>query len=156
MPDASPRASRICCRRAPRCVTLDEVRLPDALLTNRARYLDKLNFATNFVFFRDADGLSTRLVSANYWAGYGGGAIRLWLRLFDADGRACWRHGSRRFQPALADFRSTAARCASGSSLPPFTGQLFVHAIGAAGHDVVKYALDTYASRQRRQPVVHA
>ena len=29
--------------------------------------------------------------------------------------------------------------------LPPFTGQLFVHAIGAAGHDVVKYALDTYA-----------
>jgi hypothetical protein len=28
--------------------------------------------------------------------------------------------------------------------LPPFTGQLFVHAIGAAGHDVVKYALDTF------------
>ena len=67
-------------------VTLDEVKLPDALLTNRARYLDKLNFATNFAFFRDADGLSTRLVSANYWAGYGGGAIRLWLRLFDAAG----------------------------------------------------------------------
>ena len=70
-------------------VTLDEVKLPDALLTNRARYLDKLNFATNFVFFRDADGLSTRLVSANYWAGYGGGAIRLWLRLFDTR-----RHGA--------------------------------------------------------------
>ncbi len=30
--------------------------------------------------------------------------------------------------------------------LPPFTGQVFVHAIGVAGHDVVKYALDTYAS----------
>ena len=29
--------------------------------------------------------------------------------------------------------------------LPEFTGQLFLHAIGAAGHDVVKYALDTYA-----------
>src|SRR3954470_2450560 len=27
-------------------LTLDDVRLPDALLTNRARYLDKLNFAT--------------------------------------------------------------------------------------------------------------
>jgi hypothetical protein len=67
-------------------VTLDEVKLPAALLTNRVRYLDKLNFATNFVFFRDADGLSTRLVSANYWAGYGGGAIRLWLRLFDTAG----------------------------------------------------------------------
>ena len=67
-------------------VTLDDAKLPDALLTNRARYLDKLNFATNFAFFRDADGLSTRLVSANYWAGYGGGAIRLWLRLFDSNG----------------------------------------------------------------------
>ncbi|HET8995213.1 MAG TPA: hypothetical protein VFN42_00960, partial [Acetobacteraceae bacterium] len=31
-------------------------------------------------------------------------------------------------------------------NLPQFAGQLFVHAIGAAGHDVVKYALDTYAS----------
>jgi hypothetical protein len=30
--------------------------------------------------------------------------------------------------------------------LPPFTGQLFLHAIGAVGHDVVKYALDTFAS----------
>jgi hypothetical protein len=30
--------------------------------------------------------------------------------------------------------------------LPPFTGQLMLHAIGIAGHDIVKYALDTYAS----------
>jgi len=44
--------------------SLDELRLPDAMLTNRARYLDPINFATNFVFFRDADGLSTRLVTA--------------------------------------------------------------------------------------------
>jgi hypothetical protein len=28
--------------------------------------------------------------------------------------------------------------------LPAFEGQLFIHAIGAAGHDVVKYALDTF------------
>ena len=28
--------------------------------------------------------------------------------------------------------------------LPEFTGQLFIHAIGVAGHDVVKYALDTW------------
>ena len=66
--------------------TLDAAKLPDALLTNRTRYLDRLNFATNFVFFRDAGGLSTRLVSANYWAGYGAHAIRLWLRLFGEDG----------------------------------------------------------------------
>jgi hypothetical protein len=30
--------------------------------------------------------------------------------------------------------------------LPAFTGQLFIHAVGVAGHDVVKYALDTYAT----------
>jgi hypothetical protein len=30
--------------------------------------------------------------------------------------------------------------------LPPFVGQLFIHAVGIAGHDVVKYALDTYAT----------
>ena len=28
--------------------------------------------------------------------------------------------------------------------LPEFTGQLFLHVVGAAGHDVVKYALDTF------------
>ena len=61
--------------------TLDAARLPEALLSNPVRYLDKLNFATNFAFFRDAGGLSTQLVSANYWAGYGARAIRLWLRL---------------------------------------------------------------------------
>ena len=69
-------------------VTLNEARLPDRLLSVRNRYLDKLNFATNFAFFREADGLSTRLVSANYWAGYGATEVRLWLRLFDTSGAA--------------------------------------------------------------------
>ena len=120
-----------------------------------ARYLDKLNFATNFVFFRDADGLSTRLVSANYWSGYGGGAVRLWLRLFDETARR-WRPGSRRFRPGPGGFSIDSREVRARFGLPPFTGQLFMHAIGAAGHDVVKYALDTYASRQRREPVLHA
>jgi hypothetical protein len=125
-------------------VTLDEVKLPAALLTSRARYLDKLNFATNFVFFRDADGLSTRLVSANYWAGYGGGAIRLWLRLFDAAGTvlATWE---REVPSGPAGFSIDSRMVREQFKLPPFTGQLFLHAIGAVGHDVVKYALDTYA-----------
>ena len=54
-------------------LTLDDIRLPDGCSRSAARYLDKLNFATNFAFFRDADGLHTRLVSANYWASYGAG-----------------------------------------------------------------------------------
>ncbi len=126
-------------------VTLDEAKLPAEFVTNRARYLDKLNFATNFVFFRDADGLSTRLVSANYWAGYGGGAILLWLRLFDAAGNtlATWQQEIGAGPCGFSiDSRSVRERF----GLAEFRGQLFVHAVGAAGHDVVKYALDTYGS----------
>ena len=125
--------------------TLDAAKLPDALLTNRARYLDRLNFATNFVFFRDAGGLSTRLVSANYWAGYGAKAIRLWLRLFAEDGAvlATWEQ---EVPPGLAGFSIDSRAVRERFDLPEFTGQLCVHAIGATGHDVVKYALDTYAS----------
>jgi hypothetical protein len=125
--------------------SLDDARLPEAMLTVPRRYLDRLNFATNHVFFRDAGGLSTRLVTANYWSGYGAGDIRLWLRLYDAAGQV------------LATWEDTAPNGAGGIALdssdvrrrfdlPEFTGQLFVHVIGAAGHDVVKYALDTYAS----------
>ena len=131
-------------------LTLDEARLPDAMLSNPARYLDRVNFATNYAFFRDTGtqgepGLHTRLVTANYWAGYGAGPVRLWLRLFAADGSV------------LADWEKPIAPGASGVfidsaavrrrlGLPPFEGQLFIHAIGAAGHDVVKYALDTYGT----------
>jgi hypothetical protein len=126
-------------------VTLDQARLPAALLTNRRKYLDKLNFATNFVFFRDADGLCTRLVTANYWSSYGAGEVRLWLRLFDEAGMplATWEQPVAGGTGGIAlDSREIRDRF----GLPPFTGQLFMHAIGAAGHDVVKYALDTYAS----------
>lgn len=126
-------------------LTLDEARLPQAMLTNPRSYLDRLNFATNHVFFRDEDGLSTRLVTANYWSGYGAGAVRLWLRLFDGDGRelATWEEEIPRGPAGIAlDSREIRARF----GLPAFTGQLFLHAIGAAGHDVIKYALDTYGT----------
>jgi hypothetical protein len=126
-------------------LTLDEARLPDDMLTNRSRYLDKLNFATNFAFFRDADGLHTRLVSANYWAGYGAASVRLWLRLFDQDGAvlASWEQA---LPSGPGGFSIDSRQVRARFGLPPFTGQLFIHAIGVAGHDVVKYALDTYAS----------
>ena len=130
--------------------TLDEVKLPAAMLTNPGRYLDRLNFATNYAFFRDTGvpggtGLHTRLVTANYWAGYGAKSVRLWLRLFDAAGHvlAEWEEATPAGAGGIAiDSQAVRARFA----LPEFTGQLFVHAIGAAGHDVVKYALDTYGS----------
>jgi len=125
--------------------TLDEARLPGELLTNPGRCLDRLNYATNFVFFRDQDGLSTRLVSANYWAGYGARNVRLWLRLFDARGTALatWEESAPAGPGGFAiDSQELRARFGLG----PFVGQLFVHVVGATGHDVVKYALDTYDS----------
>jgi hypothetical protein len=145
--DAARAAARIAhlVPRGAEVVTLDEAKLPIELLTNRTRYLDKLNFATNFVFFRDAGGISTRLVSANYWAGYGAGAILLWLRLFDTAGRvlATWQQ---EVPAGPCGFSIDSRTVREHFGLPEFTGQLFLHAIGVAGHDVVKYALDTYAS----------
>ncbi len=127
-----------------RAVSLDRVRLPDALLTVPA-YLDRLNFATNYAFFRDAEGLSTRLVSANYWARYGAGPVKLWLRLFGRNGAvlATWEQDLPAGGGGFAiDSRDIRARF----GLPPFVGQLFLHAVGIAGHDVIKYALDVFSS----------
>ena len=129
--------------KAAQILSLDSMRLPDALRTNRKRYLDPLNFATNFVFFRDSRHLSTRLVTTNYWSGYGGGAAKLWLLLFGDKGDilAEWEEAMPEGGAAFSlDSRAVRARFKLGE----FTGQLFVHVVGAAGHDVVKYALDTY------------
>ena len=124
-------------------LSLDTLRLPDELVTNRRAYLDAVNFATNFVFFRDDDRHHTRLVTANYWSGYGAQEVSLWLLLFDAAGNALaeWREPVPSGLGAIViDSREIRKRF----GLPAFTGQLFVHAVGAAGHDIVKYALDTF------------
>lgn len=124
-------------------LSFDALRLPDDMLSDRSRYLSNLNFATNFAFFRDADGHHTRLVTINYWSGYGGKGGYIWFTLFDEAGRALaeWieilpsANGS-----IVVDSKEVRARF----GLASFTGQLFMHVVGAAGHEVVKYALDTY------------
>ena len=130
-------------------LTLDEARIPDRLLTDKRNYLDRLNFATNFAFFRDSDGLSTRLVTANYWSNYGATDVSLFCRLFAADGSvlADWDEPVAP-GPAGIVIDSRAVRARLG--LPDFTGQLFIHAVGVAGHDVVKYALDTMGGGNER------
>jgi hypothetical protein len=126
-------------------LTLDEAKIPASLITNPARYLDKLNFATNFVFFRDDDHFGTRLTTANYWSGYGARAVTFFIRLYDIGGSI------------LAEWRQDAPKGAGGFvidsgevrrrfALKAFTGQLFIHAVGVAGHDMLKYALDTHAT----------
>lgn len=123
--------------------TLDDARLPDDLVTVEERYLDPLNFATNFAFFRDQDGLHTRLVTANYWAGYGATAVTLWLALFDAEGRriATW---DERLPDGMAGVTIDSREVRRRFGLPAFSGQLVVHVINGRGHDVVKYALDVF------------
>jgi hypothetical protein len=124
-------------------VSLDAARLGDDMLTNRRRYLDPINFATNFAFFRDSDGHHTRLVTANYWGGYGAEDIRLWLCLLDCDGGVLadwWMDGP----PANGTVTIDSGDIRRRFGLPEFIGQLFIHVVGAAGHDIVKYALDTY------------
>ena len=88
-------------------LSLDALRIPEDRLTNRRAYLDPLNFATNFVFFRDANGLHTRLMTANYWSGYGAGAVTCWMTLFAGDG-ACWPNGARALRLRRARSFSTA------------------------------------------------
>ena len=124
-------------------VSLDDMRIPEGLLTNRRTYLAPLNFATNFAFFRDVDGHHTRLVTANYWSGYGATNPQLWATLFDEAGErlATWNDP---LPPVHGTVVIDSADVRRRFDLPAFTGQLFVHIVGAAGHDVVKYALDTY------------
>jgi hypothetical protein len=126
-------------------LTLDCVKLPANWLTKADRYLDALNFATNFVFYRDDGHFGTRLTTVNYWSAYGAGSVKLFMRLYDMSG--C----------VLADWEQDAPAGAGGIildsadirrrfGLPPFIGQLFLHAVGVAGHDIIKYALDTYST----------
>lgn len=126
--------------------SLDAMRIPDERLTNRRTYLDPLNFATNFAFFRDTGTLHTRLVTANYWAGYGASSVTCWLTLFDDDGAMIAEWSETRGGAGMTiaiDSRDVRARFGLGD----FAGQLFIHVVGAAGHDVVKYALDTFGAQ---------
>src|SRR5438067_5373195 len=122
---------------------LDAMRIPEARLSNRRVYLDPLNFATNFAFFRDTGALHTRIVTANYWSGYGAADIGCWLTLFDGKGEivADWCEPCGLGTSTIAiDSREIRGRFRLGD----FAGQLFIYVVGAAGHYVVKYALSIF------------
>jgi hypothetical protein len=121
----------------------DDLRIDDDWLSNPRRYLDPLNFATNFAFLRDGGGHHTAIRSANYWGGYGAADPELWCCLFSEDGGvlARWHEDL----PAAGgtftiDSREVRARFGLGD----FIGSLFLHALRVRGHSVVKYALDTF------------
>ncbi len=140
-----------------RIATLDETRIPDDMLTNRANYLDPMNFATNFALMREsagADGIHTRVASANYWSLHGAANPELWLCLFGEDGEqlAEWRET---LPAAGAPFAIDSSEVRHRFGLGDFTGSLFIHAIRIKGHDVVKYALDMYGEGGRALSCSH-
>jgi len=123
--------------------SLDALRLRDDMLSNRQNYLANINFATNYAFFRDKGGHHTRVMTANYWGGYGAKDARAFCYLIGEDGAklAEW------IDPLPATNASIvfdSADIRARFKLPEFIGQLFIHIVGAMGHDIVKYALDTY------------
>ena len=124
-------------------LSFDAIRLDARFLTNQDKYLDSINFATNFAFFRDQNGMRTKLVTANYWFGYGAKDVSLHLILFGEDGSILleWDELIDN-KPVGVIIDSKTIRRKYG--LKQFTGQLFIHAIGIRGHDVVKYCLDTW------------
>ena len=136
-------------------VSFDEFRLADEYLTQPRNYLSPLNFATNFAFMRDQGDLHTRLISANYWTAYSQGKpIRVWMHLMDEQGKALatWAEDySHANQTITIDSQEIRQRFALGD----FVGQLFMHVLGAAGHDVVKYALDVYSNDGRILSCTH-
>jgi len=128
-------------------VTLDAMRIPDALITDKKRYLSTYNFVTNLVLFVDEPQRHSRMVSANYWAGYGAKNVRAWFRLFDADGKelATW---DETLAPGVSAFTVDSREVRQRFGLGDFVGQLFIHMIDVTGHDVLKYALDFWGANE--------
>ncbi len=124
--------------------SLDALRLPNAMLTNPARYLDPLNFATNFGFLRDTKGSHTRITTCDYWSGLGAKTVpRVWCCLFDQAGTvlAQWEEA---IPAAGASLILDSKEIRQRFDLDDFTASLFIHILGVVRHDVVKYALDVY------------
>ena len=134
--------------------SLDAVRISSDLLTNKRKYLDKLNFATNLGFLRDANGRHSRIVTANYWSSYSNQPASIWCRLFDSDGveLATWMDAlPGPSGTVVIDSKDIRSRFGLGD----FTGTVFMHVVGAAGHDIVKYALDTYGDAAEELSCTH-
>ena len=134
--------------------SLDEMRLEETWLTNTRQYLSTENFATNYAFFREKGGLTTRLSTVNYWSNYGAKSVTLNFLLFDQSGSiiADW---SEVFEEAGAAIIVDSTHVRRKFGLPEFIGQLFIHVVGVKGHDIVKYALDINSSREQITTCTH-
>ncbi len=129
-------------------LTLDTMQLAERFLADKRRYLNPINFATNLLFFRDDGTSHMRLVTANYWSAYGAKTPFVWGRLFDGDGNTLVDF-EKRLGEANQLFELDSAALRQEFQLPDFCGQVFLHVVGAAGHDIVKYVADSYGSGEK-------
>ncbi|MEM6574737.1 MAG: hypothetical protein AAF736_10730, partial [Pseudomonadota bacterium] len=120
---------------------LEALKLPPDWLTRPDRYLSPLNFVFDLALFNHGDRVTSRITTANYWARYGasGGALR--CVALDADGMQLGTLDYPLTDPGQL-IEITSQAIADTLGLPSFTGQLLMHAVGAAGHDVLKYVCD--------------
>jgi hypothetical protein len=123
--------------------SFDTLRLDAGWLTNPKHYLDPLNFVSDFLLLRDAGGFHTTISTINYWHNHGAADTRLWCRLFGEDGGvlADWEQ---KLPAGACGIRLDSAEVRARFGLGDFTGSLFVHVIGSAAHDTLKYAVDIY------------
>lgn len=136
-----------------RLETLDALRLPDSRTTVKHTYLDPKNFATNYALLRDGEGLHTRVVTANYWT-VGDRSPALWCRLMGEDGvlLAEWDHA---IGPAGGTIVIDSQDIRQRFGLGDFCGSLFLHAVGAPFHEIVKYAMDVYGDSAEQLTCTH-
>jgi hypothetical protein len=136
-----------------RVETLDALRLPDNRITVKHAYLDPKNFATNYALLRDGACLHTRVVTANYWT-VGDRSPQLWCRLMGEDGSllAEWDH---EVGPAGGTIVIDSQDVRQRFGLGDFCGSLFLHAVGAPFHEIVKYALDVYGDAAEQMTCTH-
>lgn len=135
-------------------ITLDSIRILEHMLTIKDNYLHPQNWATNFVWFKEQDGVHTRLITANYWVKYGAKKVFASFYLLDTTGKEIKRW-TEELSPGLELFTLDSKEIKSRFNLPDFFGQVYMHYTGIAGHDVVKYALDIYGDDEKILAATH-
>jgi hypothetical protein len=135
-------------------LTLDQLKLPEHMVTKKDQYLNPLNWATNFIWFKEQHATHTRLVTANYWVKYGGKDVVAYMYLLNAQGQIL-AHWHEALNNKVELFILDSKEVKNKFNLPEFMGQVFIHMVGASGHDVVKYALDIYGDDDKVLSATH-
>lgn len=136
-----------------RVETLDALRLPADRITVPNQYLSPRNFATNFALLRDGKGQHSRVTTANYWT-FGNSSPVLWCRLMGEDGSTLAEWDAE-LGPAGSTIVIDSQDVRQRFGLDDFCGSLFLHAIGAPFHEIVKYALDVYGDDAGQMSCTH-